>query len=255
MVKLKAEKEELLRRLDLQYLLSKVPVKAHAPILSDTSKLKDEFFSEELKGAFVLSIDIRKSTELMLKAKTPDGFAAFMTRLCEQLEALVHANLGIVDKFTGDGLLAFFPQFFSGQDAGYRVVACAHSAHAVFAELYETSYSAFSTVLLDVGLGIGIDYGPVKLVKVAGSLTVVGAAVVYACRMGSAPAGRTYVNQEAYEQIVGKFNNSCSIRKESHSIKDEGTVRNVLAYDVHLNGRKYQPKLPEWLVQVELDGM
>jgi hypothetical protein len=38
--------------------------------------------------------------------------------------------------------------------------------------------------LKDTGLGIGIDFGATRLVQMAGGLSVVGAPVVYACRLG-----------------------------------------------------------------------
>ena len=60
-----------------------------------------------------MSIDIRRSTELMLKARTTELFAEFMAGLCEQLQGLIRDKFGIVDKFTGDGLLVSFLEFFS----------------------------------------------------------------------------------------------------------------------------------------------
>ena len=46
-----------------------------------------------------------------------------MAGLCEELKGLISDRFGIVDKFTGDGLLASFPDFFSGPDAGYRAIS------------------------------------------------------------------------------------------------------------------------------------
>ena len=51
------------------------------------------------------------------------------------------------------------------------------------------------------GLGIGIDYGTVALVDSFASLTVVGPAVVYACRFTFSPAGKTYLNEQAYRAL------------------------------------------------------
>jgi hypothetical protein len=72
---------------------------------------------------FVLSVDIRRSTELMLKARTAEKFAEFITGLSIELTTIVLNSFGVFDKLTGDGILAFFPDFFSGPDAAYRVVA------------------------------------------------------------------------------------------------------------------------------------
>jgi hypothetical protein len=32
---------------------------------------------------------------------------------------------GVVDKFTGDGIVCFFPEFFCGEDAGYLAISAA----------------------------------------------------------------------------------------------------------------------------------
>jgi len=36
---------------------------------------------------------------------------------------IVRKHFGVVDKFTGDGILCFFPEFFCGLDAGYYALA------------------------------------------------------------------------------------------------------------------------------------
>ena len=90
-----------------------------------------------------MSIDIRRSAELMLSARSAELFAEFMAGLCEELKGLICDRIGIVDKFTGDELLASFPEFFSGPDAGYRAISAAHEAHLVFAKRYKRHRSSF----------------------------------------------------------------------------------------------------------------
>jgi hypothetical protein len=85
----------------------------------------------------------------------------------------------------------------------------------------------------------------VRLVQVAGGLTVVGEPVVYACRLASGPPKVTLANQPAFEQISAKFGGLCFAEEQNHEIKHEGTM---LAYEVRLNGRGYVPARPEWLV-------
>jgi class 3 adenylate cyclase len=63
-------------------------------------------------------------------------------------------NLGVFDKFTGDGILAFFPEFYSGPDAGYLAIQAADACHKVFADHYTNSRKCFISVLKDTGLGI-----------------------------------------------------------------------------------------------------
>jgi class 3 adenylate cyclase len=190
-----------------------------------------------------MSVDIRRSTELMLKAREPARFAEFITALSEELFAVVIENNGVFDKFTGDGILAFFPQVFTGEDAAYFAVRAATECHRVFEQTYKASRSSFSSVLRGVGLGIGIDYGRVRLLKMADGLTVVGSPVVYACRLSGAPAGRTYLNQPAIEMIEDKYRRYCSIEECAINIKHEGEI---VAYDVTTNHVDFKPANPSW---------
>jgi class 3 adenylate cyclase len=255
----KAHKEEQLKKLDerlgelkkeqeLDFLLSRVTPKAEKAIL-EKATLREEFFAAKEQLAFVVSIDIRRSTELMLKARTPSLFATFMTGLCGELEAVIKDEFGVFDKFTGDGVLAFFPQFFSGPDAGYHALAAAQRALAIFAASYRRHRSSFTTVLRDVNLAIGIDFGGVHLVQVAGGLTVVGNPVVYACSLSGGPPGTILLNQHAYEEISAAYGGLCFISETSLEIKHE---EGVMCYELKRNNKVFEPASPSWLEKSDL---
>jgi class 3 adenylate cyclase len=199
--------------------------------VSDSARLllmaSEEFrksFDRESCSAFVLSIDIRRSTELMLKANHPRDFARFILDLSQDLRSIVWAHFGIFDKFTGDGILAFFPDFYTGPDAGFLAVMAAEMCHKAFARVYATHRDCFISILKDVGLGIGVDYGEVFLVSHLGELTVVGNPVVYACRLGNAPAGVTLLNDRARRVIAEKYQETFEIHEGEIEIKNEGTT-------------------------------
>ena len=94
-----------------------------------------------------------------------------------------------------------------------------------------------------MGLGIGIDAGPTHLVRLGGGLTVVGTPVVYACRMSGAPAGMTYLNQTAYEEIVLKYKACCNVEETKIDVKHEGPH---VAYSVKFNKDEHDPQPPAW---------
>lgn len=235
--------EEIKSKQKLEHLLRCISPGAHEAI-----ELNDDFRANFDTGneveAFVVSIDIRRSTELMLKAKTASAFADFITKLCSDFDSIIKDNYGVVDKFTGDGILAYFPKFFSGPDAGFYALKASQEAHRLFEERYKEYRSSFSTVLKSVGLGIGIDYGNVHLLNIAGALTVVGQPVVYACRMGGAPAGETYLNQPAFEEVTEKYAGVTTIEETTITIKAEGEL---LAYSAKLNGKHIKIQAPEWI--------
>jgi class 3 adenylate cyclase len=240
--KLEDKGRELQEQMRFAFLLSHVSTAA-ATQLVKLPKLGEQFEKAERCEAFVMSVDIRRSTEMMLRASSPEAFALFITALCGAIESIIKDTFGVVDKFTGDGVLAFYPYFFSGQDAGYYAVQAAERCHAAFDRIYREHRSSFTSVLADVGLGIGIDFGEVHLAKMAGSITVVGAAVVHACRLGGAPKGVTLVNQQGFDKMQARFGKHCSTAEFELSLKDNVKV---LAYHTKLTDAVYPPEVPEW---------
>lgn len=226
----------------LNFLLNRIHPDARSVLLSSTP-LRQRFLDSTTCEAYVMSIDIRRSTDLMLKTRRPELYARFIAELCGGLRDIILAHNGVFDKFTGDGILAFFPEFYSGPDAGYSVVAAADAAHKLFEIHYNANRKCFVSIIKDVGLGIGVDHGTVNLVQVGDGLTVVGTPVVYACRMGAAPAGTTLLNQPAYEQIFEHFSEACTFREAELDVKHEGCH---LAYSVNLNGKARENQPAAW---------
>ncbi|MEW6517778.1 MAG: hypothetical protein AB1461_00015 [Thermodesulfobacteriota bacterium] len=251
--KKKAEKEGLAAELqqalaeyrkqeEIKYLLGKLAKDAEDCIRGNPEFLA-EFTPGRSHSAYVMSIDIRSSTELMLNAKTPDDFAEFITQLCDRLTELVIKNGGVFDKFTGDGVLAFFPDFYSGEDAGLRALLTASQAISFFAEHYKKHRRCFRVVTAGTGLGVGIDCGTVHFVNIGESLSVVGTPVVYACRLSAAPAGAIYLNQPAQEDIDSRYKAQTVIRETTLNIKGSGEI---VVYDVQMKGMSSPPVELPW---------
>lgn len=234
--------DQLQEKQKLEFLLSRVNFRAQQ-LLLDSEEFRGKFLEQKECESFVLSVDIRRSTELMLKARTPEKFAEFITQLCTEFAQIITNNYGVFDKFTGDGVLAFFPEFFAGDDAGILALNTALECHSAFQRHYRAKRSSFSSILTNVGLGIGIDFGKTHLVQMAGGLTVVGVPVVYACRLGNAPAGCTYLNQPAFEQIVASTGSDYSFDEAELEIKHEG---GILAYAAKSSGTPVSPRSPSW---------
>lgn len=227
------------KKVNLVRLTSNIHPKAADLILEeDNSELLKLFYSENETPNAIMSIDIRRSTDLMLNAKSSDDFALFITELCEGLKKIVIANFGVFDKFTGDGILAYFPSFYSGVDAVYRCCITSKLCHEYFSTHYKNNRNKFR-ICLKTGLGIGIDYGYAKLVRVNEQPTIVGAPVVYACRFSNAPSRHTYLNQSAYEMLK---DNDIKLNEIDIDIKNQGTVT---VYDLIELGNK-ELKEPDW---------
>jgi len=217
---IRKKEEEQRKILELKYLLARLHPMAPSILLEPDNKVLLDFSKNESMEMTVMSIDIRKSTELMLKAITPDMYAMFISGLTEGLKSIVVNNFGVFDKFTGDGILAYFPTFYSGENGILNCCIVSQKCHDFFNNFYKNYYDYFS-VVLDTGLGIGIDYGMVKIVEINKEQTIVGTSVVYACRLSGAPAGKTYLNRTAHKNIAKYGINSKELKM---NIKNEGTI-------------------------------
>ena len=208
----------------------------------DKSDLLNGFYSENESENAILSIDIRRSTDLMLNANSSDDFTSFITGLCEGLKKIVLMNYGVFDKFTGDGILAYFPLFYSGEDVVEKCCITSKLCHDFFLTYYKSNRSKFK-ISLKTGLGIGIDYDAAKLVRINDEPTIVGVPVVYACRLSNAPSGHTYINQSAYEILRGK---DIKLNEIDVELKNQGIVT---VYDLVELGIA-NIKRPTWFVAV-----
>ncbi len=235
--------EELTQKETINHILPRIHEKAREKLIQD-DKFKDEFKDSRICEAVVISIDIRRSTELMLKARKPELFSEFVTELTSELSNVVIRNYGVFDKFTGDGILAFFPKFYSGESAILRAIKAANECHQVFTNHYQNCRKNFNVFIKDIGLGIGMDFGEVSLVNSRNELTVVGIPVVYACRMSSAKAGDTLLNQPALEELERQSLNEVKIIESEIQIKNEGTA---LAFKVEILRELKDLTKPSWI--------
>jgi class 3 adenylate cyclase len=151
-------------------------------------------------NAIVLAADIRSSTIVMREAINALRLADIVTEFVDAIGAALKKNRGWFDKFTGDGLLAYWI-YNSNPPQGY------------FPELLYVSnlcLTFFRDIVVDelrgntrnfpaeAGISLGIDAGQVNLVPVAGDLTIVGAPVVGAVRMATAATAK-------YETVVNGY--------------------------------------------------
>lgn len=233
---------EFNKKVRLRHLVNRVNGSAKRKLL-ESEEFANLFERTEPCSALIMAVDIRRSTELMLKARQPQLYADFIISLCTELTKIITDNYGVFDKFTGDGILAFFPDFYSGDDSPYWVMKAAHECHNCFSRHYKAKRNCFNSILLEVGLGIGIDYGDTHLVKLQDGLTVIGSPVVYACRLSAANAGQTLLNQPAYEVISQKLGEYVNFQESEIPLKNEGRT---LAYVATLREKAYEPKLPDW---------
>jgi GTPase SAR1 family protein/class 3 adenylate cyclase len=219
----------------LEYLSSRLHPKA-IELLDDA--MLSNFSKNEETEMTVIVIDIRKSSQLKEKAINSDKAEDFISKLMEKFRTIVMNNYGVFDKFTGDGILAYFPAFYSGKDSILNCCITSQECHNFFYDFYKEHHHYFS-MALDTGLGIGINYGKAKISsKINKEHTVLGNTVDTAFRFSGAPAGKTYLNITAHEAIKKYYISS----KETKLETKEGTF---IAYELErIIGKNIS--IPDW---------
>lgn len=197
-----------------------------SPELTEKWKIKLE--KEEIKNSlkiesFVVCIDIRNSTKLMINALDHKVFVDFISNVVTNFKEKIIDNHGIFDKFTGDGVLCHFP-IFEDKDKEKikeKIIIFLEECNNIFSIEYKKNLDSnlFPIEYKDIGLGIGVDYGRVNYSFLNNTFYAVGVPVVYACRLSSAPAHSVYLNIGAHLKIQSK-----NFKKESINIKHEGLI-------------------------------
>lgn len=150
----------------------------------------------------VLFADIRGFTRFV-EDHDPEYVVSVLNRTLGELTAPLRTYRGILDKFIGDGFLAFFEPESSLADAAERAVDAAKTMQRLFRTLWA---DASDEALRELGLGIGIDAGRVVVGNVgsesAMDYTVVGDAVNVASRLQSrAGSGDILVSDSVHRLI------------------------------------------------------
>jgi len=239
---LKEDLKELQMKERLKYVITRVNEEARQKLF-ESEKFAALFSERSECDSLVMSMDIRRSTELMLTAVSPQLYAEFITTLTEKLSDCVTDNFGIFEKFTGDGVLAFFPDFYSGDDAFLLAVRTASYCHKTFIDHFSEYSEFFSVDMEQTGLGIGIDTGKISLTTINGDLSIVGTPVVYACRYSAAPAGKTFLTENAYAFAKDMPGSGLQFTPVSVNIKHEGDAP---AYEIASEGDFSSAKKPDW---------
>ena len=139
----------------------------------------------EIEATFLFA-DIRGSTTLA-EGLRPGAFHALLERFYAVAADAIDANGGLLDKYLGDGVVAFFVPLFAAEAGG----PAAGAIRAGGAILAKTVHGGSSAPWVPVGIGIHTGPAYVGVMGTEGGqldFTGVGDAVNIAARLGSAGA-------------------------------------------------------------------
>jgi len=165
----------------------------------------------ELKPAYkeltILFSDISGFTKWS-SDKNPEDVHNFLSDYLESMAAILFAHGGTVDKFMGDGILAFFGDPL---EMANHTEQCVKAAIAMQEKILSLAEKWKLIVGIDLKVRIGINTGKVIVGNLGNKTrieyTVIGAAVNLAQRMESnAPIGGILVTAAVWEKVKDKFN-------------------------------------------------
>ncbi len=186
---------------EVMYRQSFIRWQAHFPtvLLHSMGEARKVLERASCSESIVVVGDIRRSQDLMTYARDSLGFAANIVRLINTTRLLLDEHLGIFDKFTGDGFLAYFnKELCALQGRDYRKCFTDFARDiTVFSREHFARWSREVRKLpdVDVGLAMGADVGCVLFQDIDAHFIAVGDAIIWANRMVSAAqAGETVCN-------------------------------------------------------------
>jgi adenylate cyclase len=139
--------------------------------------------------------------------KRPEDVHRFLSDYLESMAEIVFAHQGTVDKFMGDGMLAFFGDPF---EQPRHVELCLDAAISMQEKIRRLAAKWKPLIDIDLKVRIGINTGRVIVVNLGTKkrveYTVIGSAVNMAQRMeGSAPAGGILVTRHTRERAPQRY--------------------------------------------------
>jgi adenylate cyclase len=176
-----------------------------APSRQNPNLCKACFEGGPLRGtetdAGILFADVRGFTALA-EQMSPGDVARLMGRFYEAAAETLVRHDAIIDKFSGDQVMAIFLDFLADEDPRRAMVEAAEGI------LHTVGFGASEGAWLQVG--IGLDYGPAYVGDVHGGeirdFTAIGDPVNTAARLqGAAAAGQIVMSESVYEAVADAY--------------------------------------------------
>jgi class 3 adenylate cyclase len=187
------------------------------------------------------------SALVLKEAVQPSLYARFIIGFTEAVRSLAHERDGWFDKFTGDGFVAFWIHREAPPLALTVVPQFCQNVMPAASTLIANLRKNSRNFPVGVGLSLGVDSGPCQLVRVGGSLTIVGSPIVGATRMvASARASQALVNVylgEALEQAQGRLADD-GIRVERTIVKTKEYPEGQEAFELVFAAMLRPPSQP-----------
>ena len=162
-------------------------------------------YNGEHKNIFCLFMDISHFTTTTEKM-SPEDTAEYLNTFLEIAEEKIHANSGIVDKYIGDCVMAYW---IDNEKKGLQAMDVVNTVFDIRHELFIKAEEIYNRFGHELNFSAGIEYGDVIFGNIGSpnrkDYTVIGDAVNTANRIESeAAGGDLLVSEKVAEMILNK---------------------------------------------------
>jgi len=192
----------------------------------------------ETKDLSILFSDIRDFTTIS-EGMSPDELVRMLNEYFNAMTDVLYKNLGTLDKFIGDAIMAFWGSPYPQEDHAYHACNCALQMRD---KLLELNSDWERRGMRPIAVGIGVNSGPVNVGNIGSekrlSWTVMGDNVNLASRLeGMTKQYRTsiLVNETTYVQVKQQF-----VAREVDKIRVKGKTLPVTIYELLAPAMKLQ---------------
>jgi len=184
----------------------------------------------EVRDLTVMFSDIRDFTTLS-EGLTPDELVTLLNQYLGAMTDILFRNLGTLDKYIGDAIMAFWGSPYPQRDHAYGACCCALE---MIAALEELNRKWAEQERRPIAIGIGLNTGPVNVGNMGSdkrlAWTVMGDNVNLASRlegMTKQYRARVIISESTYDQVAHQF-----VAREVDRIRVKGKKQPVVIYEL-----------------------
>jgi adenylate cyclase len=201
----------------------------------------------ETKDLTVMFSDIRGFTT-MSEGLTADELVLLLNEYLGEMTEVIFHNLGTLDKYIGDAIMAFWGSPYPQTDHAYRACRCSLQMIQALDKL-NAKWKAEGRK--QIAIGVGLNTGPVNVGNMGSAKrlawTVMGDNVNLASRLEGITKeyrGRIVISEGTYREVADKF-----VCRDLDKIRVKGKNLPVTIYellDFAENKQKYEPLLTRY---------
>ena len=184
----------------------------------------------EVQDLTVMFSDIRDFTSLS-EGLTPDDLVHLLNQYLSAMTDILFRNLGTLDKYIGDAIMAFWGSPFPQKDHAHSACLCALE---MIAALEDLNRKWAKEGRRPISIGIGLNTGPVNVGNMGSdkrlAWTVMGDNVNLASRlegMTKQYRSRVIISEGTYGQVAHQF-----VAREVDRIRVKGKKQPVVIYEL-----------------------